>query len=103
MFSTSNILLNSIKYYEQKAQHLYFVQYQSNILYRYITDIYFDLNCVIIHNLDIDEIYKINLNDGIYGEDCKKLFENFRITHDLYECYLNFNFLPENIKNIINN
>lgn len=102
MFSTSNILTSGIKYYEQKQEQMYFIQHEYNTLYRYITDIQFNLNCIIIHILDINEIHKIYPNDVIYGEDCKMLFENYKARHDLYESYLSVNSLPENIKNLIN-
>ena len=103
MFSTSNILTTGIKYYEQESQQLYFIQYESNTLYRYITDIHFNLNYTIIHDLVMNEIHKIYPYDNIYGEDCKILFEKYKSNRDLYEYYLNFNTLPEHIKTLAKN
>lgn len=100
MFSTSNILTSGIKYCEQEYQPLYFIQYDSNILYRYVTDIHFNLDYTIIHNLVTNEIRKIYPHDNIYGEDCKTLFEKYKLKYDLYNTYLYFNSLPENIRNL---
>lgn len=104
MFSTSNILINGINQYtnvQMNEQLIYFIEYDSNILYRYVTDIYFNLKHVIIHNLNSNELRMIYPNDNLYGDEILILYETYKTKHDLYSNYLNSNTLPKYIINLL--